>query len=140
MSSSVDGRLRRSCWELKSDGGVNLNLAWRQSDWLCVDGEILKAVVLVPLQNIDLQAQTSESPHLYVKNYAAAVDSVIQIFLRLVLWCRKFIFIQICRNMCLCLLKCLLISERVPPAGLTGSVSMGIVAFALSQEQLLVVP
>lgn len=34
----------------------------------------------------------------------------------------------------------MLTPERVPPAGLTGLVSMEIVAFALSQEQLLVVP
>lgn len=33
--------------------------------------------------------------------------------------------------------ECLLTPERVPPAGLTSLVSMGIVAFALSQEQLL---
>lgn len=53
MSSSVDGRLRRSCWELKSDGGVSLNLAWRQSDWLyCVDGEILKAELFLCLSRI----------------------------------------------------------------------------------------
>lgn len=35
--------------------------------------------------------------------------------------------------------ECLLTPERVPLAGLTGLVGMGIVAFALSQEQLLVV-
>lgn len=33
--------------------------------------------------------------------------------------------------------ECLLTPERVPPAGLTALASMGIVAFALSQEQLL---
>lgn len=81
MSSSVDGRLQRSCWELNSDGGVSLNLAWRQSDWLyCVDGEIQKAELFLYLSRISTFRPTDlRITSLYVRMFAAAIDSIIQI-------------------------------------------------------------